>query len=37
MGLIRLLGKLLETVAAVLVGLARAVVDLVRSPFRRSR
>jgi hypothetical protein len=36
-GLIRLLGKLLETVAAVLMGLARAVVDLVRSPFRSRR
>jgi hypothetical protein len=35
MGLVRLLGKLLETIAAVLMGLARAVVDLVRSPFSR--
>jgi hypothetical protein len=35
MSLIRTLGKLLETVAALLIGLARAVVDLVRSPFRR--
>jgi hypothetical protein len=36
-GLIRLVGKLLETLAAVLIGLARGLVDLVRSPFSRRR
>ncbi len=37
MSLWKTLAKLLETVAAVLLGLARAVVELVRSPFRRGR
>jgi hypothetical protein len=31
----RTLGKLLETVAAVLIGLLRGLVELVRSPFTR--
>lgn len=35
MSLVKTLGKLLETLAAVLIGLGRALVDLVRSPFGR--